>query len=278
MRSALSRLGLSTPGRTYWDDHQRTVDGKRLCWFGEDDDKDFWGSFWSERVNKEYWAAARKLELSRDELGRELLAELSPTGTHLEAGCGGGYWVAALSAHGLRVEGLELSAPLVEHIHSLEPELSVRCGDALAIDRPDASYDSYLSLGVVEHRRAGPEPFLDEALRVLRPGGKLILTVPYFGAVRQAKARLGYYRGVTPERVPFFQYAFSRRELSDLCAQAGFRVVRTRALYALRMIDEELPLVRWLSAQRGGGYLRRTADKVLAGIDGHMVLVVAVKP
>lgn len=277
MTFSLPRLRFHTPGRTYWDDQVRRLDGQRLSWFGEGEGDDFWGEFWSQRINPSYFEAARRFDLERDELGRELQRELDPGGRHLEAGCGGGFWVAALVSRGFHVEGLELSGPLVERIHAVEPTLPVRQGDALAIDAPDNSYDSYLSFGVIEHRRAGPEPFLREAIRVLRPGGKLILTVPYFGPVRQLKARLHRYQETPPE-IPFFQYAFSRAELVSLCEKAGFQIVRTRPMGAMRMLDEEVPWLRWLSAQRGGGLLRRNAPKILDGLDGHTILVVGVKP
>lgn len=277
MTLSLPRVKFHTPGHTYWDDQIRRLEGRRLSWFGEGDDDDFWGEFWSQRINPQYFEAARRFDLQHDELGRELQRELDRSGTHLEAGCGGGFWVAALSSQGYRVEGIELSGPLVDRIRTVEPSLPVRQVDALAIDAPDDRYDSYLSFGVIEHRRAGPEPFLREAIRVLRPGGKLILTVPYFGAVRQFKARLRRYDESAPQ-MPFFQYAFSRSELVELCEAAGFRVVRTRPLGVMRLLDEEVPWLRWLSAQRGGGMLRRTAPKLLDGLDGHTVLVVGVKP
>jgi len=67
-------------------------------------------------------------------------------GFHFEAGCGAGYWVAALKHHGFNIEGIEYAHELVDLVHSVHPQLPVRYRDALAIDRPDNHYDSYLSL------------------------------------------------------------------------------------------------------------------------------------
>jgi len=88
---------------------------------------------------------------------------MRPDGFHLEAGCGAGYWVAALKHHGFNIEGIEYAHELVDLVHSVRPQLPVRYGDALAIDRPDNHYDSYLSFGLVEHPFEGPKPFLAEA-------------------------------------------------------------------------------------------------------------------
>ena len=41
--------------------------------------------------------------------------ELRRDGIHLEAGCGAGYWVAALRHAGYCVEGVEYATELVEH-------------------------------------------------------------------------------------------------------------------------------------------------------------------
>lgn len=58
-------------------------------------------------------------------------------------------------------------------------------GDITAIPAPDASFDAVLCSEVLEHV---PEPThaLDEFARLLKPGGKLILTAPFASLVHMA--------------------------------------------------------------------------------------------
>ena len=223
-----------------------------------------------------YHDADRHRDLRRHPVGRVLLEELDPAGLHLEAGCGAGFWVAALGSAGYRVEGIESSEGLVELIRLVAPSLPVRQGDALAIDRPAAVYDSYLSFGVVEHRREGPEPFLSEAARVLRPGGLLMLSVPHFGPLRKLRARLGAYATSPPPGLPFYQYGFTLGELADLVSGAGFVVDRTLPVEPHRLLEEESRAYdRLLGA---APWVRAGAEAGLARFDGHMAVVMAHLP
>lgn len=261
----------------YWLSHRRHVAGGRLRWHAEMADETFWAGYWREKVTEAYFRKAAATDLTNDEMGRILLREMASAGRHLEAGCGAGYWVAALRGAGLDVEGIEYARDLVEQVNAVCPGLPVRYGDALAIDQPDETYASYLSFGVVEHRREGPEPFLNEAYRVLLPGGKILISVPFLGPVRRLCARLGRYERAMPSP-PFFQYGFTADEFAALLARAGFVVDSIHPLYFHRMLLEESATYRWLYDRRFGSIWRRSLTGLLGSRDGHMVLVVAHKP
>ena len=62
--------------------------------------------------------------------------------------------------------------------------------DAAAFPMADASVDIVMALEVLEHMPA-PQHLLDEAARVLRPGGHLVLTVPFMFGVHDLR---DYYR------------------------------------------------------------------------------------
>ncbi len=251
----------------------------RLVWYSETPDEAHWHHRWKSRVTSSYYAAAQDGFLERDELGRLLLSVLPTTGRLLEAGCGAGQYVAALQAAGFDVEGIEFSQPLVDLVNRVAPTLPVRFGDALSLDEPDASFDGYVSVGVVEHVEEGPERFLDEAFRLLAPGGRAVVTVPGFGPLRRTKARLGTYGRAASDGLEFYQYGFPATELELLMASAGFVVERSGYTGAHRMLVEELPAYRWMVGRRGGERLvKRPLERLLADRDGHMTYVVAMRP
>jgi SAM-dependent methyltransferase len=261
----------------YWLSHKRYVENGRMRWHAGRADETFWANYWREQVTPAYYQKAAAADLAADEVGHILPAERAPRGRHLEAGCGAGYWVAALRQAGLDVEGIEYARDLVERVNAVCPELPVRYGNALHIERPDNTYASYLSFGVVEHLLGGPEPFLCEAYRVLAPGGKAFISVPFLGPMRKACARLGRYEAASPA-LPFFQYGFDAAEFMALLRNAGFVVDSSHPVYLHRMLLEESAAYRWLYDRRYGAIPRRLLAGLFRGRDGHMLLVVAHKP
>jgi len=258
------------------DTARRVWDGKRLLWYGEPADPQYWTSYFAKHVTLSYFEGARKLNLQEHDLGQVLVKELNKDGKHLEAGCGLGYWVAAMRHWGYDMQGIDYSAPLVAEVKKLEPDLPLAFGNALAIDCPDETFDTYLSFGVIEHRQEGPEPFLKEAWRVVKPGGKLILTVPSFGPLRRLKARLGLYRDEV-KGYEFYQYGFTITELLGLVEQAGFRPRLARYIFLDRLLQEEIPGYRWITKYSRLRPLRGLALAPFSGRDGHMLLVVGDK-
>lgn len=261
----------------YWQAHRRHYANGRLAWYAETADESFWHDYWETRLTPDYFRAAASKELSEDEMGRVLLREMGQDGRHLEAGCGAGYWVAALQSAGYQIEGVEYSRDLVNLVNHANTHLPVRCEDALAMDCADNTYDSYVSFGVVEHRQTGPDPFLSEAYRIVKPGGKIIISVPFLGAVRRMKGQTRQFEKLRPD-VPFFQYAFSRAEFVEYVRAAGFDILSSHPLYAHRMLLEESGLYRWLTQQRGGRFVKAAARSLLKNRDGHMLLVIGQKP
>ena len=261
--------------RPHWQGRRRHVSNGRMVWYGEPGDERYWLAYWQARLTPQYYAEAESAQLQFDELGRLLLSYMSPDGLHLEAGCGAGYWVAALARAGRHVEGIEYARELVELVRAANPSLPVRCEDALAIDRPDGCYDTYLSIGVVEHRVEGPEPFLAEAFRVLKPGGRILIAVPYYGPLRRFKQHIFLYEAERPH-LPFFQYGFSKRDFVRLLRKAGFYVEFAQPLYAHRLLQEELPGYYWLTARFH--FIQCVAERLLNRRDGHMLLLVGQKP
>ena len=266
----------STSNKPHWQDRHRYISHERMIWYGDPGNDQYWYQYWKARLTPDYYASAESNDLKSDQLGTVILKAMHRHGLHLEAGCGAGYWVAALRHHGFMIEGIEYARDLVDLVHAANPELPVRQGNALYIDSPDNHYDTYLSIGVVEHRIEGPEPFLSEAYRVLKPAGKILISAPFFGPIRKLKSHLSQYDRKPPAS-PFFQYGFTREEFTNYLQKAGFSIEMIKPLYPHRLLLEEIPFYRWTVKQQWGRFVQQWAERLLQKKDGHMLLVVGTK-
>lgn len=99
----------------------------------------------------------------------------------LDAGCGAGFYVAALVERGATVLGLEDSEVLIEHARTrLSDRAEIRRHDLNSglTEIADGSFDGVLC-ALVLHHLADREHFLREVFRVLRPGGWLVLSTTH---------------------------------------------------------------------------------------------------
>jgi SAM-dependent methyltransferase len=145
----------------------------------------------------------------------------------LEAGCGLGQLVMALSARGYRVEGLDYAQATVKRIQEIAPNLNVRTGDIYRLDVPDKTYGGYISIGLFEHNPEGPQAALRETRRVLHPKGAALISVPYLNRQRASLLKRAPSAGgtETAEGLGFYQYYFSREEFQRHIENAGLSVL-----------------------------------------------------
>src|SRR5262249_17010217 len=102
-----------------------------------------------------------------------------PKGSRLlDGGCGTGEWTLYFQQKGFDVCGLDISRTTVEKLKSYFPDSRFVVGDIRKTDFPDNTFDAYYSWGAFEHFEIGLGPCLDEAYRVLKPGGWLFISVP----------------------------------------------------------------------------------------------------
>jgi len=98
----------------------------------------------------------------------------------LDAACGIGYGSALLRDRGAReVDAFDLSGNAIAEAQRSYPREGVRfsIGDAARLPVPDRHYDVFVSLETIEHIR-DDRGYLEEARRVLAPGGTFLCSTP----------------------------------------------------------------------------------------------------
>jgi SAM-dependent methyltransferase len=102
-------------------------------------------------------------------------AGVEPRTTVLDLCCGPGLLAGAAAARGAMATGLDFSPAMLDLARAAHPAVHFAEGDAEAMPFADASFDAVVSsFGI--HHVPRPQRALGEALRVLRPGGRLAVT------------------------------------------------------------------------------------------------------
>ena len=190
-----------------------------------DSTRSAWVKIWDEasiEVELEAVQYARAQETIR-----AYLPYLAKEDSHLEAGSGLSAIVIALREQGYRVQGLDYAVNALLESRRHDPKLPLIAGDVHYLPYCDNCFGSYLSFGVLEHFEHGMLPALLEAYRVIKPGGVLVLTIPYPNIVYrsvQLRRRLQGARRLTDDA--FFESVYTRTQLVEIVSRAGFIVER----------------------------------------------------
>ncbi|MDJ1181782.1 class I SAM-dependent methyltransferase [Roseofilum casamattae] len=107
---------------------------------------------------------------------------LSSGESFLEIGCGIGAVLGIILENfpDLKVAGIDIESAQIEyarqHLHRLgfDNKIDLRVGNASQLPWPDSSFDCVYTIWFLEHV-ANPQVILEEAYRVLKPGGRIIL-------------------------------------------------------------------------------------------------------
>jgi SAM-dependent methyltransferase len=206
-----------------------------------------------------------------------------PNGRVLDAPCGDGTLSRELSAHGWRTWAADIEPVAFDE------------GDGvrflrLDLDAPlpfsDGAFDAVVSLEGIEHLHS-PARCLAEFCRVLRPGGRLVLTTPNINNVqsrwhyliggqfsgfrpvtRRALAEMtgDVVKHVTPPYLPTIIYVLSRHGVT--VNTIDVTMVRTRQWLAL-----PLAFLIWLSSRRApAGSVARTLGSWMLLLGRNVIL------
>jgi SAM-dependent methyltransferase len=252
------------------------------------DEASFVERFWTDTWRDCSRPADASMVASREEYRviRPYLERLPKGSRILDGGCGMGEWTIFLAQQGFDVTGLDISQQTIARLRDWFPERTFTHGDLRRTPFADASFDAYFSWGAFEHFECGLGGCVSEARRIVRPGGWLFVSVPFYNRRLVRRDRwalerwdenfdpLAGYR--TPLR--FYQWRLTRSEFQRELEIHGFRVDAIKPISKLtgagRMLQWDLPLF----AKGSRSYAAATRALALllpSSFISHMILAAA---
>jgi SAM-dependent methyltransferase len=150
----------------------------------------------------------------RHEAAYEFAVPLVAGRTVLEVGCGEGYGTDLLARSADRIIGVDYDALTAAHAAVRYRSAQFVRANLAALPLPSESVDVVATLQVIEHVCNHGE-FVRECLRVLRPGGLLLVTTPN---------RLTFSPGLDTPVNPFHTKEFTAAELTALLVSCDLSV------------------------------------------------------
>lgn len=176
---------------------------------------------------------------------------IAPHHRVLETACGAGYGTQMLARQAAWVVGADYSSIAVAHARSTypAPNLSFALMDCHKLAFQSANFDVVVSLEVFEHLEDS-RTYLRECARVLRPGGRLILSTPNRDTwdIHMDSIRLEYEFHINMVNLGDLQRAL-RADFAS-CEIYGQRRTGSRLYGTLRALDVFNLRLRLFSPQR----------------------------
>jgi SAM-dependent methyltransferase len=184
----------------------------------------------------------------RHEVAYEYILERCRDRAVLEAGSGEGYGANLISTVASAVTCVDYDLSAVEHTRSRYPHVTIHQANLIDLPLPDSSVDTVVNFQVIEHLW-DQQAFISECLRVLRPGGELLISTPN---------RITFSPGRDTPLNPFHTRELDPAELRALVTASGFVVTEALGVsHGTRL--------REFDATWGGSFIDAQIERALSG-------------
>ncbi len=206
-----------------------------------------YAQFLLDKVNKDYNLIAQDFSRTREVVWPEMdflfNDFLYPGNKVLDLGCGNGRWFDVFQKMKADYVGVDNSQELIKIAQEKYPQGKFRLANALDLPFSDKFFDCVYSIAVF-HQIPSSQfrlKFLEEAKRVLKPGGPLILTVWNFHRPRELILLIKYtiLKLLGKSELDFgdvfcswgdkakrYYHIFFKRELLNLAKASGWEIKR----------------------------------------------------
>ena len=207
-----------------------------------------------------------------------------PAGKLLDVGCGGGRFLNRMKRHGWSVEGIDFDEQATRKV-TVRYGIKTHVGDLAQCALPANSFDVITMSQTIEHLY-DPKATLQESLRVLKPGGLLVITTPNADSLGASEFG-AFWRGW---EAPRHLHLFSVASLQLLTQHAGFAVIEARTysagsavVYRVSRSNQQAGKMSWLDelALLIWGYRKELHEYRMQHVHPHSgqnVLIRARKP
>ena len=200
--------------------------------------------YWDEKVKNFSESLLRMNEVMME------VGQIKPTDKVLDAGCGiGGSSIFLAERIGCNVTGISLSEKQVSKAKELvvgrkiENKVEFEVMNYCATSFPDESFDSVFCSEVFEHV-FNLDEIITEIRRVMKPGGKILITVPFLWNEHEVPYDFGRYSSYG------IKYLLEKHEFEILDLQKSGNFARVNcqmtALYFYSIIDVKNPALNFL--------------------------------
>jgi SAM-dependent methyltransferase len=183
----------------------------------------------------------------RHEVVYERLADRCARREVLEAGCGEGYGADLIAGVARRVIGLDYDESAVAHVRARYPRVEMLHGNLAELPLADGTVDVVVNFQVIEHLWDQGQ-FVAECLRVLQPGGVLLMSTPN---------RITFSPGRETPINPFHTRELNAAELTELLVAAGFSLESMLGVF-------HGPRLAELDARHGGSIIDAQIARAVA--------------